>query len=85
MPAVNDLLLGILLYQSRLVPRALSLIGIVGAPVLVSGDIAILFGLIGQHDPLTGLFAIPVAVFEFSLGVRLVVKGFNPLSPVIMR
>ncbi len=30
MPAINDLLLGFLLYQSRLVPRALSLLGIVG-------------------------------------------------------
>lgn len=37
MPAVCDLLLGILLYQSRLVPRALSMIGIVGAPVLIAG------------------------------------------------
>ena len=33
MPAVNDLLLGILLYQSRLVPRALSMIGIIGGVI----------------------------------------------------
>ena len=78
MPAINDLLLGFLLYQSRLVPRALSLIGIVGGPVLVAGYIAVMFGLIGQHAPLAGLFALPVALFEFSLGVWLVVKGFNP-------
>jgi hypothetical protein len=31
MPAACDLLLGLLLYKSRLVPRSLSLIGIVGA------------------------------------------------------
>jgi hypothetical protein len=77
MPAINDLLLGYLLYKSRLVPRALSLIGLVGGPVLLAGWIAILFGLIGQHAPVTGLFALPVALFEFSLGVWLVVKGFN--------
>ena len=77
MPAVNDMLLGLLLYQSRLVPRGLSLIGIVGAVLLVSGDIAVLFGLIDQHAISTGLAAIPVALFEFSLGVWLVVKGFN--------
>src|SRR5256885_8047950 len=57
MPAVNDLLLGFLLYQSRLGPRGLSLIGIVGAPLLLAGYIAVLFGLLGQHAPLTGLFA----------------------------
>jgi hypothetical protein len=78
MPAINDLLLGFLLYRSRLVPRALSLIGIVGGPLLIAGYIAVLFGLVGQHAPLAGLSAIPVALFEFSLGVWLTVKGFNP-------
>ena len=81
MPAICDLLLGILLYQSRLVPRGLSLIGIVGAPILLAGYIAVMFGLIGQHAPLALLSALPVALFEFSLGVWLVVKGFNP-SPI---
>ena len=33
MPAVNDLLLGSLLYQSRLVPRVLPLLGLIGAPL----------------------------------------------------
>src|SRR2546428_311774 len=42
MPAVNDLLLGFLLYQSRLVPRVLSLIGIVGAVPLVAGYLAVM-------------------------------------------
>ena len=52
MPAINDLLLGFLLYQSRLVPRALSLIGIVGASRLLAGYLAVMFGLIGQRCPL---------------------------------
>ncbi|HTE33179.1 MAG TPA: DUF4386 domain-containing protein [Chryseolinea sp.] len=78
MPAVNDLLLGLLLFQSRLVPRALSLIGIVGAFVLVAGDVGVLFGYLEQRAPSTGLFAMLVALFEFSLGVWLVVKGFRP-------
>jgi hypothetical protein len=82
MPAICDLLLGFMLYQSRLVPRGLSLIGIAGGPVLLIGYFAILFGLIGQHAPLAGLFAIPVALFEFSLGVYLVVNGFKPSSRV---
>ena len=81
MPAVDDLLLGFLLYQSRLVPRGLSLIGIVGGPILLAGYLAVMFGLLGQHAPLAGLSAIPVALFEFSLGVWLVFKGFQP-SPI---
>jgi hypothetical protein len=78
MPAIDDLLLGFLLYKSRLVPRALSLIGIVGAPILIVGYLAILFGVIGQDAPLRALAALPVFVFELSLGIWLIVKGFNP-------
>jgi hypothetical protein len=77
MPAVNDLLLGFLLYQSRLVPRALSLIGIIGAFPLIAGYLAVLFGVIERHSPLAGLSALLVALFEFSLGIYLVVKGFR--------
>src|SRR5437763_12019371 len=82
MPAVNDLLLGFLLYQSRLVPRGLALIGIVGGPILLAGYLAVMFGLLGQHAPLATLSSIPVALFELSLGVWLVVKGFQP-SPLL--
>lgn len=77
MPAINDILLGLLLYRSRLVPRFLSSIGLVGGVVLLVGWIAVLFGIVGQHAPLAGLSAALVALFEFSLGIWLIVKGFN--------
>ncbi len=78
MPAICDLLLGFLLYQSRLVPRGLSLIGIIGGPLLLLGYFAVMFGFLGQHDTLAGLSAIGVAVFEFALGLWLIFRGFNP-------
>jgi len=56
------------------------LLGFIGAALLVAGDIAVLFGLIGQHAPSTALAAIPIALWEFSLGVWLVVRGFKPSS-----
>lgn len=80
MPAMNGLLLGSLLYQSRLVPRILPLTGFFGAALLLAGDIAVLFGFIGQRDMVTGLTAIPIALWEFSLGIYLTVKGFK-VSP----
>jgi len=82
MPAVNALLLGSLLYQSRLVPRVLPLLGFFGAVLLVASFIATLFGLWGQVSAPAALFALPVALWEFSLGVYLVVKGFKP-SPIL--
>jgi hypothetical protein len=81
MPAICDLLLGLMLYKSRLVPRGLSLIGIFGAVPLLVGYFAVLFGFIGQHSLLAGSSALLVALFEFSLGIYLVVKGFKP-SPI---
>ncbi len=77
MPALNDLMLGLLLYQSRLVPRTLAVIGIVGSVPLIAGFIAVMFGVIGQHSALEGLASLLVALFEFSLGIWLIVKGFN--------
>jgi Domain of unknown function (DUF4386) len=81
MPVVNDLLLGFLLYQSRLVPRVLPWLAFIGAPLLLASWIGVLFSLWGQRSTLTALAALPVALFEFSLGVYLTVKGFKP-SPI---
>jgi Domain of unknown function (DUF4386) len=81
MPVVNALLLGSLLYQSRLVPRILPLVGLIGAPILLASDIAVLFGLWDRISAPSGILAIPIAVWEFSLGVYLIVKGFRP-SPI---
>ncbi|PTA43306.1 DUF4386 domain-containing protein [Micromonospora sp. RP3T] len=77
-PAVNALLLGSLLYQSRLVPRVLPLLGLAGAPLLVAADLGVLFDLWDRLSPVTAVAALPIAVWEFSLGVYLIVKGFRP-------
>jgi hypothetical protein len=81
MPAVNGLLLGSLLYRSRLVPRVLPVVGFIGAALLLISDAAVLFGLWERISAPSGILAIPVALWEFSLGVYLVVKGFRP-SPI---
>jgi hypothetical protein len=81
MPGINALLLGSLMYRSRLVPRVIPVLGLIGGPLLIAAVIATLFG---QHSSLTGLAALPVflvAAWEFSLGMWLVVKGFKP-SPI---
>ncbi len=78
MPAVNDLLLGSLLYRSRLVPRILPLMGILGAPLLIANTIVFMFGITGGPlFLLTGIGVLPIALFEFSLGIWLTVKGFD--------
>jgi hypothetical protein len=85
MPVFCDLLLGYLLFRSRLVPRILPIVALVGAPLLLASDIAIFFGVYDRVAPLAELAVIPVAAFEFSLGIWLLVKGFNRTSPVLAR
>jgi len=79
MPAFNALLLGSVMYRSRLVPRIIPLVGLIGAPFLICTVIATLFGGMKLGSP--QLAAVPVAAWELSLGVWLVVKGFRP-SPI---
>jgi len=85
MPVACDLLLGYLLYRSGLVPRILPIIAFVGAPLLLASDLAIFFGAYANASPIAGLAALPVAVFELSFGIYLVVKGFRTSSPLIAR
>jgi len=80
MPAINALLLGSLMYRSRLVPRIIPMMGLIGAPILLASVITTLFRTDHQITVLA-LGFLPVAAWEFSLGVWLTVKGFKP-SPI---
>jgi hypothetical protein len=82
MPCINALLLGSLMYRSRLVPRIIPVMGLIGAPLLITAVMATLFGGgIGHVSAFAAIATLPVAAWEFSLGVWLVVKGFKP-SPI---
>ena len=78
MPAFNALFLGTLLYRSGLVPRALPVLGLIGAPILVTATVLTMFGVVEQYSAVSGLTALPIAVWEFSLGLYLTFKGFGP-------
>lgn len=80
MPAFNGLCLGYALYRSGLVPRILPTLGLIGAPLLLASDVAMFFGLYDRMSIAAALATIPIAVWEFSLGVYLVVRGFRPAA-----
>lgn len=80
-PVFNALLLGTLLYRSRLVPRVLPVLGFVGAGTLLAYNTATVLGFSGSLAEVLALAAVlPIATWEFSLGVYLVVKGFRPAA-----
>jgi len=82
MPAINGVLLGSLMYRSRLVPRIIPTMGLIGGPLLASAVVATLLGHNSPTSAWSALATLPIAAWEFSLGVRLIVKGFSP-SPII--
>ncbi len=77
MPAINALCLATVLYRSRLVPRIIPTIGLIGAPILLASSIGTLFGAWEQVSGPALFLALPIAAWEFSLGVWLTFKGFN--------
>ncbi|KFE71989.1 DUF4386 domain-containing protein [Hyalangium minutum] len=66
------------LYQSRLLPSFLPLVGAVGYGLLALGSVFELFGL-----PWGILFSGPGGLFELFLGGWLIAKGFRTVTPSI--
>jgi len=81
MPALNALLIGSVMYRSRLLPRWIPTLGLIGAPLLLISATGSLFGAWDQISGTSALLTLPIAIWEFSFGVYMVVTGFKP-SPI---
>ncbi len=77
MAGLNALLIGSIMYRSRLLPRWIPTLGLVGAPLLLGSCIATLFGVWEQLSGPAMVLVVPVAIWEFSFGVYMTVKGFR--------
>ena len=84
MPVINALLLGTLLLRSGLVPRALPMLGLIGAPILLVSVLLQLFGVIENVSAVSLLLVLPIFVWEFSLGLYLTFKGFKSSAPLMV-
>ena len=75
-PALNALLFGSVLFRSRLVPRVIPALGLIGAPLLLASVFARMFGVEDQ-----GVFAAitlaPIFFWELSIGLWMTFRGFN--------
>jgi hypothetical protein len=84
MPALNALCLATVLYKSRLVPRIIPTIGLIGAPLLVLSSTVTLFGGWDQVSPTAFFFALPIATWEFTVGMWMMVKGFKSTAVAVV-
>jgi hypothetical protein len=82
MAAFNALMLGTALYRSRLVPRAIPALGIVGAPILISFVIGNILGVAQPGTLFQGIAVMPFFIWELVLGLWLTFKGFNESAPI---
>ena len=78
LPGLNGILLGFLFYRSGLVPRILPAMGLIGGPLMISSVIGQIVGVNDQVSIWSGIALVPIFLWEFSLGLWLVFKGFRP-------
>lgn len=79
----NGLILGYMMYKSGLVPRRMAMLGLIGGPLLCLAGVLVIFDVIEASGPIQGLMTIPEAIWELSLGIYLVAKGFRRDAPVL--
>jgi hypothetical protein len=77
---INTLMYSSLLYKSRLVPRPLAALGLIGATLVFGYGMLVLFGVAVQGADQFMLLALPIALYEMILAGWLIVKGFNPAA-----
>ena len=82
-PVLNALLLGYVLYRSRLIPRIIPTLGLIGAPLLLASVMGRIFGLLGDTSVFAAIALVPIFFWELSVGVWLTFKGFNPAAPIL--
>ena len=77
-PALNALCFGYVLYRSRLVPRVIPLLGLIGALLLMASAIGTMFGLLGDQSVFAAIALAPIFIWELSIGLWMTFKGFGP-------
>jgi hypothetical protein len=81
----NGLVLGYMMFRSGLVPRRFALFGIAAGSLALVTAILVLFGAYDQVSGPSGILTAPEAIWELSLGIYLIAKGFRPDASLFER
>jgi Domain of unknown function (DUF4386) len=73
----NGLILGYLMYTSRLVPRGMAVLGLIGGPLIIVSGVGVLLGVL-EEGGVWQVGVIPEFLWELLLGIWPIVRGFNP-------
>ena len=78
--SVNTVVLGSLLWDSRVVPRPLAALGAAGGLLVLASNLCQLWGIIPLNGAAAGAAALPVFAFEIWLAIYLIVRGLRGAS-----
>ena len=70
------------MYRSRLVPRPWPWLGLIGGPLLLIGNVGVLFDLWDQTG-LVNVLVVPEFIWEAFLGIYCAIWGFRRDSPIL--
>jgi hypothetical protein len=73
----NGVILGYLMYTSRLVPRGMAVLGLIGGPLIIVAGVGVLLGVL-EEGGVWQVGVIPEFLWELLLGIWPIVRGFNP-------
>jgi hypothetical protein len=79
---LGGLILSWAMLKTAVVPRWLSVWGIVGAVLTVIATLLYMLGFIEMMTPTYMAMNVPTALFELTLAVLLIVRGFEPVAAV---
>lgn len=83
-PALNAALLGYLMYRSRLVPRAIPMLGLIGAPLFASWVVGYILGITDGGSAWHAIAVAPIFFWELSIGLWMTFKGFRKDAPLMV-
>ena len=83
-PVGNGLILGYLMYRSGLVPRRMAWFGLIGGPLLLIGQLGVLFDL-WKAGSAARVLVVPEAIWELFVGFYCAIRGFRRDSPILSR
>ena len=81
----NGLILGYMMYRTRLVPRAWTWLGLVGGPLIIISGTIVMFRGGHPSGSLQGVATIPEFLWELFLGIYCTIRGFKRDAPILSR
>jgi hypothetical protein len=76
----NGIILGYMMWKTRLLPRFLSILGLIGGPALLLGSAGVMLGYFDFGSTVHSLSVAPEFLWELLLGIWLLARGFAPAA-----